>query len=165
MEFTVKTELDMSGFKTIEKFFKLLGSKVAHSGVIKADERTMQAALLNEFGGTTTYSDGPFAGEEVQVPPRSFVRSPAELNAKEIFKKAEDVLKQGFTENNANEAIATLGHETAKKQRDALENNGSGIPGWLQHNEERTIATKGFDKPLWSRRNETFPIDFEVVEK
>ena len=165
MELTVKTKLDMSGFSALEKVCKLLNSKVAHSGVIRADGETLKAAALNEFGGVTTYSDGPFAGEEVSVPPRSFVRAPAELSAVENFKKAAEVLKNGLTEENANEAFATLGFETAEKQRDALNNNGSGIPGWIPHNEERTVITKGFDKPLWSRRGETFPIDFEVVEK
>lgn len=165
MEFTVKTELDMSGFKTVEKALDVLKSKVAISGVLNADERTMKEAVLNEKGGKSTYRDGPFAGEEVDVPSRSFVRAPAQLFAVDNFEKASNVLKKGLTAQNAQEALALLGHETARRQRDALNDNGSGIPGWLQHNEERTIATKGFDKPLWSRRNETFPIDFEVVEK
>lgn len=165
MELTVKTELDMSGFRTLEKALDVLKSKVAISGVLNADGRTMKEAAINEFGGKSTYRDGPYAGEEVDVPPRSFIRAPAELSAKENFKKASNELKKGLTEQNAQEALAVLAHDTAQKQKDALNNNGSGIPGWLQHNEERTIATKGFDRPLWSRRNQTFPIDFEVVEK
>lgn len=164
MESTVKINLDMSGFKQVEKACESLSGCVIHSGVLDGDEETTQAAILNEFGGETEYSSGPYAGEKVLVPPRSFVRAAAELKAPDAFKKATGFLKQGFTEENAEKAIESLGNDIEEAQINALENNGSGIPGWIPHNEPRTVATKGFDKPLWSRRGTTFPITHEVVK-
>lgn len=155
----------MRGFKPVYDFCKKLNSLAAISGVIDADTETLQTARLNEYGGKSVYTDGKYAGEEVDVPPRSFVRAPAELGAKEFIKKGASVLKKGLTPENAENAVETMGAEVEKAQRDALNNNGSGIPNWLPHNEPRTIETKGFDRPLWSRRGETFPISHKVVTK
>lgn len=165
MELTVDVKLDLSGFKPIERTCEVLSSTSAISGVIEADAETLTAARLNEYGGKGVYTDGKYAGEEVDIPPRSFVRAPAEIHGKEIGKKGASVLQKGFTEGNALNAIEIMGEEIEKAQKAALENNGSGIPNWLPHNEQRTIETKGFDRPLWSRRGETFPISHKVVTK
>lgn len=166
MESTINVKLDMSGIKPIEKACNYLNSRVAQSGVIDADSETMYEAEFNAVkGGQRTYDSGPFAGETVDVPVRPFIDKPVELFSFEIFEKAVNVLKGGLTEQNAEKALEVLGEESSKKQRDTLYNNGAWIPGWVEHNDPRTVATKGFDQPLWSRRGETFPISYEVVKK
>lgn len=165
MESTINIKLDFSGLKSIIDACDTLDNTVARCGVLEGDAQTIGEAYLNEFGGETVYRDGPFAGEKVLVPPRSFVRYPAEHEAKKAFKKAKDILSNGLTRANAQIAIETVGQQIEEAQRKALETNGSNVPGWVKHNEPRTVATKGFDKPLWSRRNETFPISHEVVKK
>lgn len=165
MEFTVNTKLDLSGLDKIKEACKSLESRVIESGVLDADAETMHAAILNEFGGEATYREPPYSGEKVLVPPRSFVRAAAELNAPEAFKKATSILQKGLTEENAISAIESIGNDIEEAQRAALDNNGVGIPGWIPKNDPRTVAIKGFDRPLWSRRGETFPITHKVVKK
>lgn len=165
MEFTVKTELDLSGFKQIEKFCNSLNSARIQSGVLKADAKTVEKAKLNEYGGVSVYDRGPYAGEEVRVPPRSFVNAPAEHTAPDALKKASKKFSDGFTESNIEQALDIVGKEVSEAQRRAIETNGNGANAdWVKHNEPRTIATKGFDKPLYTVNNETFPIDYEVVK-
>lgn len=165
MESTVNIRLDLSGLDKIKRACQVLSENVIHSGVIDADEETMRAAMLNEYGGETEYEESPYKGEKVMVPPRSFVRAPAELKAAEAFSKAEGILKKGLTEENAQAAIESVGIDIEEAQTKALYTNGSGIPNWVPHNDPRTIAIKGFDKPLWSRRGETFPITHKIVRK
>ena len=164
MELTVNVKLDMSGFKAVEKACEALSSSKIQSGVLEADSETLAAAYLNEFGGETEYTDGKYAGEKVLVPPRSFVRAAAEIEAPNAFRKAKEILSDGLTKENANKAIISVAEDISKAQRDALENNGEKIPNWVKHNDPRTIETKGFDQPLWSRRGETFPISYEVTK-
>lgn len=165
MESTINIKLDFSGLKSIFDGCNVLDSNVVEAGVLDGDNQTISEAYLNEFGGETVYRDGPFAGEKVLVPPRSFVRYPAEHNAKKAFKKAKEILSKGINRANAQEALDTVGDYIAEAQQKTLETNGGDSPGWVKHNEYRTVATKGFDKPLWSRRNETFPISYKVVRK
>ena len=164
MESTIDIKLDMSGLEPIKKACDILNESKIHSGVLEGDGETLQKAFLNEFGGETEYTSGPFAGEKVLVPPRSFVRAAAEIEAPEAFNKAKKILENGLTQGNAKVAIETVAIAISDAQKDALENNGEKIPGWVQHNDPRTVATKGFDQPLWSRRGETFPISYEVVK-
>lgn len=165
MEPTIKISLDFSGLKDILKGCKVLENSVVRSGVLEGDNETISEAYLNEFGGETEYKDGPHAGEKVMVPPRSFVRYPAEHAASEAFNKAKDILANGINKANAQIAVEVVGQEIEKAQKEALETNGSNVPGWVKHNDPRTVATKGFDRPLWSRRGETFPIKHEVIKK
>lgn len=164
MELTIKTKLDFGGLNKVVKACDLLNKLRVHSGVINADSETTQKAYLNEFGGVSTYDRGPYVGEEVRVPPRSFVASPAEHSASKAFERASRMFSKGFTETHAEQAVEIIGEEISNAQRRAIEMNGEGAnPDWLKHNEPRTIATKGFDKPLYTTNNETFPIDYEVV--
>lgn len=164
MESTINVKLDFSGLEPIKKACKILDESKIHSGVLDEDPQVQQKAFLNEYGGWSVYDSGPFMGERVLVPPRSFVRAAAEIEAPEAFAKAKKILSNGFTQGNAKVAIETVAIAISDAQKDALDNNGSKIPGWIQHNEPRTVATKGFDRPLWSRRDKTFPIDYEVVK-
>lgn len=165
MESTINIKLDFSGLKSIIDACDTLDTTVVRSGVLGGDAQTIGKAFLNEYGGETVYDSGPFAGEKVLVPPRSFIRYPAEHTAKKAFKKAKDILSNGLTRANAQIAIEIVGQEIEEAQRKALDTNGSDVPGWVKHNDPRTVATKGFDRPLWSRRGETFPISHEVVKK
>lgn len=164
MESTVNLKLDFDGLNKIMKACDFLNSTQVRSGVLNGDSETLKKAHLNEKGGLSVYDRGPYAGETVMVPPRSFVRAPAEHSAKDAFEKASKALSNGFTENNMNRAFDIIGKEISDAQRKAIETNGEGAnPDWLKHNEPRTVATKGFDKPLYTVNNETFPIDYEVV--
>ena len=164
MESSVKISLDFGGLEQIKRTCEVFKKAVVRSGVFSDDPQVMKSAILNELGGESQYEDGPYAGEKVLVPPRPFVSIPAERTAPEAIDKMGEILANGFTKENAIESLAVVGATIADAQKLALETNGSNVPGWKQHNEPRTIATKGFDKPLWSRRGETFPIKFEVVE-
>ena len=165
MESTVKIKLDFSGLNSILKGCDALNNSIIRSGVLGGDKETIQEAYLNEFGGETEYRNGPYKGEKVMVPPRSFVRAPAEHSAKTAFEKAKNVLENGINQANAKIALEMVGQEIEGAQKKALETNGDNVPGWVKHNDPRTVATKGFDRPLWSRRGETFPISYEVVKK
>lgn len=164
MESTVKISLDFRGLESIKRTCESIKKSVVRSGVFSDDPRVMESAILNELGGESEYEDGPYAGEKVLVPPRPFVSIPAENSLPDATKKMGEVLAKGFKKENITESLAVVGHTISEAQKKALETNGSNVPGWQKHNEPRTIATKGFDKPLWSRRGETFPIKFEVIE-
>lgn len=165
MESTINVKLDFSGLKKIEKTCKALDSLCVRSGVLEGDAETLQKAELNEGGGPWVYEYGPYAGEPVDVPARSFIHGGARLRLDSAFSRGEKVLKMDFTPNGVTKALEAMGAELAEGQNNALEYNGVGIEGWLPHNEYRTVATKGFDRPLWSRRNKTFPISYKVVNK
>lgn len=164
MESTVNISLDFSGLEKIKLACESLKSSIVRSGVFSEDPQVMEAAVLNELGGESEYEDGPFAGEKVLVPPRPFVSVPAERTAPVALEKMAKSLFEDFKKEKIRESLAGVGSMIAEEQRKALDTNGSNVPGWRQHNEPRTIATKGFDKPLWSRRHETFPIKYEVIE-
>lgn len=166
MESTVKIKLDFSGMDKVLQGCKILKESVVRSGVLNGDPETLQKANINELGGVTKYEDGPYKGEEVRVPPRSFVKAPARHRAPEAIKKAIKVLENGINQANSKIALEIIGQEIEDAQIKALERNGEGAnPDWLKHNDPRTVATKGFDRPLWSRRGSTFPIEHEVVRK
>jgi len=142
----------------------ILANNHVESGVMSEDEEIQEKALLNEFGGFSKYEDGPFAGETVLAPPRPFIHGGADLGADLAFALASDKLKQGFNVGNAKEALKIIAKQTKMSQEMAIESNGEGMPNWQKHNEARTIATKGFDKPLYTRHGTTFPIESAVVK-
>ena len=133
---------------------------VAVSGVINGDADATEAAILNEFGGEGSYPDG----RKVLVPARSFVQAPVELNADEIVSAGENEINLDKKETLMN-ALRKMGEKASELQEKALESNGEGIPGWQKHNSPRTIDIKGFDKPLYTRHNTTFPIDYELQKR
>lgn len=165
MELTINTKLDLSGLKAVKKTCQALKNSVAISGVLDADPFTMEEARLNEEGGVSTYREEPYVGETVQVPSRPFISEGAKLRIDDAFKKSADILKADFTPEGVEKALELLGTEAAEGQTNALNYNGAGIAGWVEHNDPRTVAIKGFDRPLWSRRGETFPITHKVVQK
>ena len=138
---------------------------VVVSGVINGDADATEKAILNEFGGTGIYESGPYAGQTVIVPARSFVQAPVELNAEDIVSAGANEIDFGKKEGLFN-ALRKMGKKAAEFQENALESNGEGIPGWQKHNSPRTIETKdGLDKPLYTRHNTTFPIDYELQRR
>ena len=159
MVFTVETKVRTStaGFRKLLKELEQATKTVAVSGVINGDENATEAAVLNEFGGKGFYPDG----SEVMVPSRSFVQAPVELNAKQIVDAGLNEIDFEKKPNLMN-ALRKMGEKASELQAKALESNGEGIPGWQKHNSPRTIDVKGFDKPLYTRFNTTFPIDYEL---
>lgn len=133
---------------------------VAVSGVINGDADATEAAILNEFGGVGYYPDG----SKVLVPTRSFVQVPVERNADEIVNAGKNEINLDKKETLMN-ALRKMGEKASELQEKALESNGEGIPGWQKHNSPRTIDIKGFDKPLYTRHNTTFPIDYELQKR
>lgn len=164
MVFTVETKVrtSTSGLRKLVKELQEAARTVAVAGVIKGDADATETAVLNEFGGTGIYKDGPYAGQSVQVPARSFVQAPVELNANEIISVGANEIDFDKKPNIVN-ALRKMGERAAELQQRALESNGEGIPGWQKHNSERTIETKnGIDRPLYTRVGTTFPIDYEL---
>ena len=163
MVFTVETKVRTStaGFKKLMKQLQEATKTVAVSGVINGDPDATETAVLNEFGGVGIYKDGPYAGQSVQVPARSFVQAPVELNREEIIRAGANDIDFDKKVNITN-ALRKMGQKAAELQESALESNGEGIPGWQKHNSPRTIETKGEDNPLHTRFGKTFPIDYEL---
>ena len=157
--------LDMTKFDELRRNLQYLSTKVIKSGVLNADPKTMEAAILNEFGGIATYGEAPFKGEKVNVPARSFIHYPAEHAAEKAFKETGKFLKDGIDKDSIDKLVDYVGEMVENEQKKALETNGSNVPNWVKHNDPRTIAIKGFDRPLWSRRDETFPISREVEDE
>jgi len=164
MVFTVETNIksDFSGFKELAKQLAEAQKQVAIVGVINADADATENAVLNEFGGVGIYKDGPYAGQSVQVPQRSFIQAPIELGKEEIVAAAENEIK----ELDLDSAIKKMAEKAVELQEYALESNGEGIPGWQKHSGPRTIETKGgMDQPLYTRHGTTFPIDYEIQRR
>ena len=158
-------KLDNSGLKEVLKAVEYLKNNVVHSGVINADPETTKIAAMNEFGGHTTYKYGPYAGEPVEVPQRSFIGKSLNRKDKKILDFGFSFFENGFSESNAKSALNGLGDMSSKEQRFAIESNGENVPGWQKWQDYRTIETKGHDRPLFTRNGDTFPIDYEVVRK
>ena len=155
----------MAKFENLCRDFQYLSSKAIKVGVLNAEPETIEAAVLNEFGGTATYNEEPFRGETVKVPARSFIQYPSEKAAEKAFKETEKFFREGMNRESMDKLLDYIGEMVENEQKKALETNGSNVPNWVKHNDPRTIAIKGFDRPLWSRRNETFPISREVTDE
>jgi len=158
-----KVRLNLSGLKRLLKELEEANNTVAVSGVINGDANATDAAILNEFGGKSIYTDDPYRGEEVIVPARSFVQKPIDINAQKIIDAGVDELD--FKKGSFIKSLNKMGKMASELQEKALETNGEGIPDWQKHNSPRTIDIKGFDKPLYTRHNTTFPIDYELQRR
>lgn len=162
---TVKIRESNSSIKDILEALQYMKNNVVHSGVINADEQTVDTAELNEFGGISHYTRGPYMGEEVRVPARPFVGKSVERDKEKIKAVAAASFSSGITVENAKKALEAMGYVAATGQIKTLESNGEGISGWQKWQDFRTIATKGHARPLFTERMYTFPIDYEIVRR
>ena len=160
-----KINIDNSGLKELEKALQYLKNNVVHSGVINADPETTLIAAKNEFGGHSVYTYGPYKGETVEVPERSFIRKSLNRMNKQIIEYGCLPFYNEMTERSAREALENVGEMASNAQMTAIETNGSNVDGWQTWQDYRTIITKGHNKPLFTRNFETFPIDYKVVRK
>lgn len=156
MEFTVKIDLDTSGFKKIEKACDALNRQV-RVGIFDPEEA--EIGYLQHYGGTGVYQYGKYEGQEVQVPPRPFISRPIEHFGKEILEGDLHLLKD-FTEGEANEILKRIGDKSKfviQKEIDFYASSGG--------NSRRTIETKGKDTPLIDTGKMRASIEYEVVKK
>lgn len=160
-----KIKIDNSGLKEVLKACKYLENNVAHAGVINADPKTVEIAAKNEFGGHSVYTYGPYAGEPVEVPQRSFIMKSINQKDDKIIEWGAMAFQNEFSERSAREAVDRVGDMAAETQRVAIDTNGEGVPDWQTWQDYRTIITKGHDKPLHTRNMETFPIDYEITKR
>jgi hypothetical protein len=156
MEFTVKTELDLSGFKEIEKACKVL-SKTVEVGILNNAEEA-QIGELQHNGGIGYYAYGAFKGQEVMVPPRPFLANAMNHYGKEIL-ESEATKLSDFNVSTANTILERVGEKSVFATQyviDEYARDGG--------NSDRTIITKGKDSPLIDKGNLRASIEYEVVE-
>ena len=156
MEFTVKTELDLSGFKEIEKACKAL-SKTVEVGILHNAEEA-EIGTLQHDGGVGYYAYGAFKGQEVMIPPRPFLANAMNHYGKEILESEAQKLSD-FSENTANTVLDRVGEKAVFATQfviDEYSRNGG--------NSDRTIITKGKDSPLIDKGNLRASIEYEVVK-
>lgn len=156
MEFTVKTELDLSGFKEIEKACKAL-SKTVEVGILHNAEEAEIGSLQHD-GGVGYYAYGAFKGQEVMIPPRPFLANAMNHYGKEIL-ESEATKLSDFNENTANTVLDRVGEKAVFATQfviDEYARDGG--------NSDRTIITKGKDSPLIDKGNLRASIEYEVVK-
>lgn len=156
MEFTVKTELDLSGFNEIEKACKAL-SKTVEVGILHNPVEAEIGSLQHD-GGIGYYAYGAFKGQEVAVPPRPFLANAMNHYGKEIL-ESEATKLSDFNENTVNTVLDRVGEKAVFATQfviDEYARNGG--------NSERTIITKGKDSPLIDKGNLRASIEYEVVK-
>lgn len=161
MELTVKTKLDMSGFKEVEKACKAL-SKTVEVGILNNPEEAKIGKLQHD-GGIGVYQYGPFEGEEVAIPPRPFLMTAMEHNGKHILETSSQNLKD-LTESSAKKTLKEVGEMSVTFVKDTIEHHSRELNPDADHNWPRTVATKGFDLPLNDKGNLRESIEYEVVE-
>lgn len=157
MEFTVKTELDLSGVKLVEKACKAL-SKTIEVGILHNPEEA-RIGELQHYGGQGFYSYGKYAGQPVDIPPRPFIAAPVEHFGGTILAESAKTHLE-FTVESAERTLKVAGDTMAKDIQYWMD-NGSVYP---PRNSARTIATKGFDHPLIDKGNLRDSIEYEVIE-
>lgn len=164
---TYRSRFDLSGLNKLKELFNYINSKSAFVGVINESQEIVNEATLNHNGGMSVYRGGPYSGETVKVPPRRFVKGVTDnLSRVDKIKRAGyKAIKGNLTKETIDTGLKSMAEEAKKLQESLLKNNGEDLVGWQKHNEKRTIATKGFDKPLWTRRNTTFPISYEIGKR
>lgn len=157
MEFTVKTKLDMSGFKEVEKACKAI-SKDIEVGILHNAEEA-QIGRLQHYGGEGEYTYGKYKGQKVDIPPRPFIAAPVEQFGGTILEQsAKNHFK--FTEESAEKTLKVAGNAMAEDIKYWMDRKGVYPPS----NSERTIETKGFDHPLIDKGNLRASIEYEVVK-
>lgn len=155
MEFTVKTELDMSGFKTIEKACQKLG-RVVEVGILN-DPAEAEIGALQHYGGTGVYSYGKYEGQEVEVPARPFLAMAMEHSGRELLEKAISKISDFKNVDKVLDDLGSGAKQAVQNKIDEIAAQGGNSP--------RTIETKGKDSPLIDKGNLRASIEFEVVEK
>lgn len=154
MELTVKTKLDMSGFKEIEKACKAL-SKTVEVGIL---HNSKEAAIgeLQHNGGIGVYQYGEYEGQEVDVPPRPFLMNAMEHYGRDILNSEAQRLDK-FTDKNAEIILERIGEKSVSVTQFVID-EFSRIP----NNSPRTVATKGKNTPLIDKGNLRASIEYEV---
>ena len=154
MELTVKTELDMSGFKTVEKACQKLG-RVVEVGILH-NAQEAEIGALQHYGGTGVYSYGKYEGQSVEVPPRPFLMEAMEHSGRELLGKAISKIDDFKNVDKVLDDLGTGAKEAVQRRIDEYAALGGNSP--------RTIETKGKDSPLIDKGNLRASIEYEVVE-
>lgn len=161
MEFTVKTKLDLSGFREVENACKALSKKVEVGILHNAEEAKI--ASLQHYGGTGVYQYGPFKGQEVDVPPRPFLSHAMDFYGKGILKQEAQKLEKGFTAENAESILNDTGKTLMYATQETIREY-AGHQHEYPYNSERTVETKGKDSPLIDTGKMLSSIEYEVIE-
>lgn len=154
MEFTVKTELDLSGFDEIKKVCKEL-SKPVRVGILH-DAKEAEIANLQHYGGEGIYQYGPHKGETVDVPPRPFLMNAIEHNGKDIL-DAEAQKLEKFDIQTVDTVLNRVGEKAVFATQFVIDEY-SRIPD----NSPRTVETKGKNTPLIDTGKMRASIEYEV---
>lgn len=162
MEFTVKTELDLSGFDKIRKACEAL-SKPVEVGILHNSEEA-QIGALQHYGGTGVYQYGKYAGQEVDIPPRPFLAHAIETYGKDTLNEAAKGLEiKGFDSGTADLILNKVG-ERLKEATQLTIHEYAAHEHEYPHNSARTIETKGKDSPLIDTGKMLMSIEYEVVK-
>ena len=161
MESTVKINLDMNGFKRVEKACEALSCTV-EVGILHNPEEARIGALQH-FGGEGRFYYGPFEGEPVGIPPRPFLMVAMEHNGKHILDTCVENLKD-FTEKNAEKTLEQVGEMSVTFVKDTIAHHSRELNPDADHNWPRTVITKGFDLPLNDKGNMRESIEYEVIK-
>ena len=156
MESTLKINLDMSGFKRVEKACETL-SRTVEVGILHNPEEARIGALQH-YGGIGYYQYGKYEGQAVEVPPRPFLLQAIEHYGKEILEQNTYIMKE-FTAENAEKALNRVG-DMAKAVVQAEIDDYARAGG----NSRRTIETKGKDSPLIDKGDLRSSIEYEVIK-
>jgi hypothetical protein len=156
MESTIKINLDMSGFKRVEKTCEAL-SHTVEVGILHNPEEARIGALQHD-GGIGYYQYGEFEGQAVDIPPRPFLMRAIDHYGKEILEQNTYIMKD-FTPENAEKALERVG-DMAKAVVQAEIDDYARAGG----NSPRTIETKGKDSPLIDKGNLRSSIEYEVIK-
>lgn len=155
MEFTVKTELDFSGFEAIEKACKAISKDIEVGILHNAEEASI--GRLQHYGGEGEYTYGKYKGQKVDIPPRPFISAPVEQFGGVILEQSAKTHFK-FTEESAEKTLNVAGSAMAEDIKYWMDRKGVYPPS----NSERTIETKGFDHPLIDKGNLRDSIEYEV---
>ena len=157
MEFTVNIDLNMEGFKEIEKACTAI-SKSIEVGILH-NPKEAQIGYLQHYGGTGVYQYGEHEGESVDIPPRPFIMAPVdEFGGTILQQSAKKHFK--FTEDSANKTLDIAGKTMAEDIKYWMDRKGAYPPD----NSERTIETKGFNHPLIDKGTLRDSVEYEVVK-
>lgn len=154
MEFTVKTELDLSGLDEIKKVCKAL-SKPVKVGIIHNAEEA-KIAHLQHYGGIGIYQYGPYEGEAVEVPPRPFLMNAIEHYGKDILESEAQKLEK-FDSQTVDTVLNRVGEKAVFATQFVID-EFSRIPD----NSPRTVETKGKNTPLIDTGKMRSSIEYEV---
>lgn len=154
MEFTVKTELDLSGFDKIKKVCKEL-SRPVRVGVLH-DAKEAEIAHLQHYGGEGVYQYGVHEGETVDVPPRPFLMNAIEHYGKDILDTEAQKLEK-FDSQTVDTVLNRVGDKAVFATQFVIDEY-SRIPD----NSPRTVETKGKNTPLIDTGKMRASIEYEV---